>query len=124
MINRDRLIDNFEREYQARIAESRPIRIKKQLTYAQVSAQFNHNWSDMSSQVSDLYETVEAVEIIMPRDKLPNLLGSQISAVYEQQYRERMLRDEYPALQNAWEQYQTMLAMISGDSLMNPRDKY
>jgi len=118
MINRNQMIDNFEQEYQARIAKSSSIRIKNK----RLESFMNGDSNDLVAQ--DTYETVDAVEIVMPRDKLQKLLESQMSSIYTRQFQERKLRDEYPALQNAWEQYQTMLAMITGDSLMNPKDKY
>ena len=60
----------------------------------------------------DRIEDVEMIEICLPRDRLSDLLKSQDSYLFTKEREERKLREEYPALRSAWEQYQLILALV------------
>ena len=57
-------------------------------------------------------QEVEMVDITMPADRVADLLESQENSLYRRVLEEQRLREEYPALKSAWEQYQIVLAMV------------
>lgn len=57
-------------------------------------------------------EDIDMVDITMPHDRLIDLYRSQENYLYRREREEQRLREEYPALKSAWEQYQIVLAMV------------
>lgn len=104
-------LEKFEYEYSASVVES-PIKYHriKPATLPEV-----HSWycGDMiGDPPMPGVEEVDMVEIMMPLDRLPRLLEAQESFWWNERIRERNLRQEHPVLQQFWDQYQTMLALL------------
>jgi hypothetical protein len=57
-------------------------------------------------------EDVDMVDITIPYDRLIDLYRSQENYLHRREREEHRLREEYPALKSAWEQYQIVLAMV------------
>lgn len=57
-------------------------------------------------------ETIEAVSIHMPKDRLDDLLDLS----NEQQYRAYMIRQQVPAVKKAYENYLLLLKMCGGEA--------
>ena len=107
----DRLRRDFEDRYEAQFVTSdRSYRRVKRATYAEVQEWY---MKGMTTDPPDhQVEAVEMIEIYLPRDKVPELLESQEAHLYVKERQERMLREQYPALQSAWEQYQIVLSLV------------
>jgi hypothetical protein len=104
----------FEESYDAQIITSqRRYRRVKRTTSADLQAwYYAASGIPITAPIGNEIEDVEMIEIIMPKDKLPDLLESQNTFLYIKERQERKLREEYPALQSAWEKYQTVLMMV------------
>jgi hypothetical protein len=105
----------FEKRYEAQIITSqRRYRRAKRVTLADIQAWYAHAAGGVPvvAPPSTEIEDVEMIEIVLPKDKLPDLLHSQDMHLYMKEREERKLREEYPALQSAWEKYQTILMMV------------
>jgi hypothetical protein len=104
----------FEESYDAQIIPSdRRYRRARRTTSADLQAMFD--WAagiPITAPPGNEIEDVEMIEIIMPKDKLPDLLHSQYEYLLGKEMEERKLRKEYPALQSAWEKYQLVLMMV------------
>jgi hypothetical protein len=101
----------FESRYEAQIVPSdRPYRRVRRPTYTEVQS-----WYAIDPSINaynDCVETVEMIEICLPRDRLGDLLESQDSFLFAKEDKERRLRQLYPSLSSAWEQYQIVLALV------------
>lgn len=105
----------FELHYEAQILTSqRRYRRAKRVTLADIQAWYAHAAGGVPVVAPHRteIEDVEMIEIVLPRDKLAELLQSQDEYLYAKEREERKLREEYPALQSAWEKYQTVLMMV------------
>lgn len=70
------------------------------------------SWSEYNDPVIDYKtEIVSAVAIHIPIYRLPDF----ISSIDEQKYKEMEIRDNVPAVKKAYEHYQLLLKMCSGD---------
>lgn len=71
------------------------------------------NWDDPDGNpVTNFYHEVDCCEIIIPKDRLGEFLETQESQIVRIARRERELREQYPAVKSAWEQYQLILALV------------
>jgi alpha-galactosidase len=97
-------IEQFEHRHEAQVTvSSRRYRRVKRTTLVEAKA-----WDE--NQI----EEVKMIEIVMPFDKLEVMLMSHRSVLSKQAAAESRLREECPALQTAWDHYQTMLALLGG----------
>lgn len=108
--NRD-LGREFSDKYEASIVPSyRQYRRIKQVTLAAAQQWYA---TDMRSDPPDhQIQEVEMVDITMPNDRVIDLYRSQENYLYVRECEEQRLREEYPALKSAWEQYQIVLMMV------------
>ena len=104
----------FEQRYDAQIITSqRRYRRVKRTTLADLQTwYYSASGLPITAQLSNEIEDVEMIEIVLPKDKLSDLLHSQDSYLINEAIEERRLREEYPALRSAWEKYQTVLMMV------------
>jgi hypothetical protein len=105
-------VRDFEDNYEANVAVSqRRYRRVKRATHDALKDWYYKGIAD-SYTTDNQIEDVEMTEILLPHDRLEDLLLSQQEVIYARQREEALLRDRYPALQSAWEQYQIVLAMV------------
>ena len=118
-------IENFCKYYNAAIGPSS--RVYRRPKIPKVS------WDPMPPGFYDEYATVEyenvpMVQIEMPEDRFRHLIefrekwqsileqseypGDMHTKIWREFERESRLRAQYPALQDLWEQYQAMLALV------------
>lgn len=119
----DKKIQDFCRKYNARIKPSSQRFARSQpLTYS---------YDSLDDDFKVVTEYVPGVEINMPEDLFRTLVhmedklkewtfderlrGSRfvdyVNHIYEKEYREVSIREKYPAVKRAYEQYQILLAM-------------
>jgi hypothetical protein len=105
MTDFSKLARDFEHEYGAMIRRStHQFRRPKTISWT---------WLEDPETIDhDPYEKLNAIEIIMPEKKLESLLESQTSYMMDQEREERILREQYPALKSAWDQYQLILELV------------
>jgi hypothetical protein len=116
----DELIDLFCHDFEAQFRYGRDkIRRVRRPKFSEIQSWINSQPSAYSSIIT---EDVDAVEIRIPVDQVDNLVKSSVNYLHDQMRKESRLRSEFPALQNAWEQYQTMLALVGGPEINY--DKY
>ena len=117
MFNGDtnRAIELFEDTYEASVVVSpRVYRRVKRATLAEVQEWYSTGAAGAPPNLSLDHQTenVKMVEIVMPLDKVPELVEAQESFWWNERIRERHLREDHPILQQLWDQYQTMLALL------------
>lgn len=107
---------DFEARYEASIVPSdRRYRRLRRPTYTEIQNWYVNDQSITSAYAySDRVEDVDMIEVLMPADKLRDLLESQETYLYNRDREERLLREQYKSLQNVWEQYQVVLALVRG----------
>jgi len=102
---------DFESRYEAQIMLSdRPYRRVRRPTIAEVQSWYANDQS--INAYNDRVENVQMIEICLPRDRLVDLLESQDSYLFTKEDKERRLRELYPSLRSAWEQYQIVLSLV------------
>lgn len=101
-------ISDFEYMYECKfIDEYRKIRRIQPL-----SLSTDYSFKKDSDLVYPNYQEIPAITIIIPEDRIRDLLISQERYIYKRVRKEAELRSRYPSLQTAWDQYQMILTLI------------
>ena len=109
---RDAMGREFSDKYEASIVPSyRRYRRVKRATLAEVQQWYATN-PPHADPTDHQIEEVEMVDITMPSDRVADLLSSQENYLYLRERQEQRLREQYPALKTAWEEYKLILAMV------------
>ena len=109
--NRD-LGREFSDKYEASIVPSyRQYRRVKRATIDDVQQWYDTGMGTACPPDHEVVD-IDMVDITMPHDRLIDLYRSQETYLHRREREEHRLREEYPALKSAWEQYQIVLAMV------------
>lgn len=109
-MDQDMQISDFRYNYDAIIRPSQT-RLYKTTPLPKLTSHFT-SVNGFESEIRSQTVISDTIEIIMPRENFQKFMDDQASTIQMKRRWEENLRSQYKSLQNAWEQYQIILALV------------